>query len=137
MRTPFQQQIHDRVARYVEREGLTSIMSNTKWRRMLQAIDSLPFAVTFRFKDVRDAEATPTDWDPDRAHNFGFLSSVEWLEIKPLCSESGGSHGADESSLQLRQAMQNARLPFSIVDGHFRVWGYIRPGMSPAWEPVG
>src|SRR5947207_6006977 len=117
MRTPFAQKIHDRVARYVEREGLTSVMNNTKWRRMLEAIDSLPFSVTFRFKDVRSAEqeGNPTDWDADRAHNFGgflFMTSVEWLEVKPSCSESSGSHGADESFLQLRRAMQDARMPF-------------------------
>jgi hypothetical protein len=141
MLTPEQTKDRDRLRRYIQREQLTSVMSDTKWRRLLAVIDSLPFGVRFRCQDVREPVREQAGWDPDRYHVFGGdLAGIEWLEINARFEIPRGQLVAPEvrdHSAELRQALTAANVPFSIENGNVRVWGYTRPGRSPRWEKSG
>ena len=52
MATEDQLKDRERLRRYIEREGLTAVLSDSKWRRLHQALTELPFPVSFRRRDV-------------------------------------------------------------------------------------
>ena len=137
MSTVDQLKDRERLRRYIERERLTAVMSDSKWRRLQRTLAELPFSVSFRRRDVRDVGPDPVRWDWDWAHNFGGLVAVEWLEINARHEQPRGQlvrPAVHDDNAELRQALLAARVPYSMVDGNVRVWGYLRPGVSPEWE---
>ena len=141
MPTPDQAKDRERIRRYIQRERLTSVMSDAKWRRLVGVIDRLPFGVKFRRQDVREPAREHTGWDGDRCHVLGGdFASIEWLELSGRWELPRGRLVAPEvrdHSAELRRALQAANVPFSIENGNIRVWGYTRPGRSPLWEKSG
>src|SRR5262245_29995005 len=109
MLTPEQTKDRERLRRYIQREQLTSVMSDAKWRRLLAVIDSLRFGVRFRHQDVRKPARQHAGWDPDRYHIFGGdLAAIEWLEISARFEIPRGRLVAPEvrdHSAELRQAL--------------------------------
>ncbi len=85
--TPEQQKDEERLNRYISREGLASVMNDTKWREAIQVLqDVMGYSVRFRVKVVRGSEP-PTDyWDGSFPEHFRAPSykSVEWMEVNTL-----------------------------------------------------
>lgn len=76
---------HQRLKRYIAREGLTCIMNDTRWRRLLDALldsDHLRCALDYRRKDVQEETPDLTIWDGDEHHMFGGWKSIEWLDVR-------------------------------------------------------
>src|SRR5690349_6190172 len=84
--TPEQAKNAERLARYIEREQLVSLMNDTKWLETLQALEAIPgFSVRFRFKDVRDPEPAVGFWDNGLPEHIPYpFKCIEWLEIDPV-----------------------------------------------------
>lgn len=111
-------------------------MSNAKWARLRATLAALPFRVRFRCRDVRGTEPSTARWDPDEAHVFSGLVNIEWVDLNAKLELPQGPLVAPrivDNTSALREALLAAHIPFSIVDGHLRVWGYLRPGASPQW----
>ena len=53
MLTQDQKKDADRLARYIDREQLVSVMSDTKWQRLFDALKPIQGLLDFRRKDVR------------------------------------------------------------------------------------
>ena len=121
METPEQKKDRERLARYIQREQLTSVMSNSKWRRVRQAIPQSLF-LRFRVKNLRGDEPAPDCWEADYYHVFGCPESIEWLEIE-----------TQESTQAVTEALRCHGIPFTLAPGGVRIWGYVRPGASPEW----
>jgi|GEM_PF-2634767 len=140
MLTAEQLKDRERLRSHIEREGLTAVMSNVKWGRLQRVLAEFPFPVSFRRREVRDVGPDPVHWDRDKAHVFGGLVSIEWLEISARHEQRRGKLVAPivhDRTVELRAALLAASIPFSIVDGNVRVWGYLRSGVSPQWEMTG
>ena len=141
MLTPDQAKDRERLCRYIQREQLTSVMSDAKWRRLLAVIDDLPFPIRFRAQGVCEPAREHAGWDPDRYHVFGGdLAAIEWVELSARAEIPRGRLVAPEvrdRSDELRRALAAANIPFSIENDNIRVWGYTRPGRAPQWEKAG
>jgi hypothetical protein len=137
MATVEQLKDRERLRRHIEREALTAVMSNAKWGRLQRALAELAFPISFRRRDVRDVGPDPGYWDRDKAHVHGGLLSIEWLDISARHEQRRGQLVAPtvhDRTGELRAALLAANVPFSVVERNVRVWGYLRPGVSPQWE---
>ena len=142
MSTEEQMKDRERLRRYIERERLTSAMSDAKWDRLRRVLDALPFRVRFRRRDVREAGPDPKRFgcDPSLSFVLGGAVSIEWLDLSARFEERRGQlvepviHDRTE---ELKNALLAGGVPFSMVDGYPRVWGYLRPGVSPEWATAG
>lgn len=131
--TPDQQKDLERTRAYVAAHQLVSVMSDTKWRRMRDAVRDRGFQ--FRRKDVRESE--PADhWDGDFYHVFGGGPSIEWIEIRTLCPVHRGRllpPQMVDRGPEIQQALRSAGIPFERSEDRVRVYGYTRPGAFPEW----
>jgi hypothetical protein len=68
---------------------------------------------------------------------FGGWSSIEWLEIRAQRTIPRGAlvePTIEDKTPLLIQAVREAGLAFSRHEQCIRIWGYLRPGVSPDWE---
>ena len=137
MLTKEQKKDAERLARYIAREGLVSMMNDTKWQRLFHALEPIQGWLSFRRKDVRENEGAPTSWCGDFHYMFAGWSNIEWLDIGARRRIRLGTlveARIEDNTALLIQAVRQAGVPFSRHDECIRVWGYVRPGVSPQWE---
>ncbi|MEO0964963.1 MAG: DUF6678 family protein [Planctomycetota bacterium] len=137
MQTDEQLRDRDRLKSYIQREQLASVMNDTKWRRLIELLAAYKGGCQFRRRSVRDSDTRESAWDPDFFHVFGGLEDIEWVEIDARVEIHRGqliNPRVEDRNLELRDALIEARIPFSIEEGVTRVWGYTRPGRSPDWQ---
>jgi hypothetical protein len=136
MLTEDQKKDADRLARYIEREQLVSVMNDTKWQRLFGALEPIAGWLDFRRKDVRGSEQASESWCSDFYHMFGGWSGIEWLDIRAQLTIRRGAlvepSIEDKTSLLIR-AVRVAGVAFSQHEESIRIWGYLRPGVSPDW----
>jgi hypothetical protein len=82
MLTEDQKKDTDRLARYVEREQLVSLMSDTKWQRLFSSLEPIAGWLDFRRKDVLGSDQASVSWCSDFYHMFEDGSGIEWLDIR-------------------------------------------------------
>ncbi|MEP4079653.1 DUF6678 family protein [Haloferula sp.] len=128
---------HDKATRLAEHEGLCSVASNTKWRRLLASIEK--FHCNKRVKWIDNPE--PTRWQigmwqphPDFVEASGGpeeLKFVEWIEIERVERRHMGrlvpAKLLDHSD-QIRATLDAERVTFEEEEDSFRILGYSRPG---------
>lgn len=130
--TPEQQKDAQRLARYIEREQLVSLMNNTKWREAIHAIQSIAgYVPRFGVKELRGPEPTDTEWD----HSFPYhvprqFNVIEWLEFDPVVRILRGQLVAPQTTdytEALIAALHAVSVPFEQRGSYIRIWGYSRP----------
>jgi ribosomal protein L11 methylase PrmA len=118
-----------RTRRYVEREGLCSVMNDTKWERLVAAIQSLRgFTPQYRQKHARASE--PADWDGEWHYHLRPFSVIEWIDIDPLDRRQ---YPATDRTDEIEKLLRAIPVPFSREGSALRVWGYLRAGVPPRW----
>jgi hypothetical protein len=127
-----------RLKRYIEREQLRSVMSDTRWSKAYKALQSIPdFRVRFRVKDVR-GDDPPGDWEGWFPLHVPPGPWIEWLDIDPFKRTYRGALIGDllkDRSAEIENALHTASVPFTRENGAIRIWGYTRPGASPEFVP--
>jgi hypothetical protein len=109
--------------RDAEREGLVSAMNATKWRETSEAMRHLPGGPPgFRIKDIRGPEPGLEDWDREWYYHPRPWEAIEWLEIR-----------SDPRRDQIVGILKGIGAPISLEEGRIRIWGWLKPGASPAW----
>lgn len=107
--------------RYVERERLVSAMNATKWREATEAMSVMVGGPPgFRIKDIRGPEPGADAWDREWTYHPRPWETIEWLEIRP-----------DPRHDQIVGLLKGVGAPISLEGGRIRVWGWLRPGVSP------
>ncbi len=143
--TAEQQKDAERLERYIIREGLASVMNDTKWREAIQVLnDIMGFNVRFRVKVIRGAEPSADYWDGSFPEHFMASSykGVEWVEVKTLADlyeerpETGRYRTGKvvDYGDKLAKAFRDKSIPFYQTDGVIRIQGYTRFS-QPAAEP--
>ncbi len=130
--TSEQQKDAERLERYVVREGLSSVMNDTKWREALDALQGVTgYIVRFRVKDVRGPEPRPGYWDRDFPYNISRpYKNIEWFEVNPLVERSRGALLApdvEDFTGAIVMTFQSKGIPYHHERGVIRIRGYTRP----------
>ena len=130
-----QQKDAERLDRYIVREGLASVMNNTKWREAIQVLRDVMGYPQFRVKDVRGSEPSAGYWDRSFPYHVPPYKTIEWMEINMVVgvykdgSETGryytGQH--HDYGNQVAEAFNFKGIPFYRSDGVIRLQGYTRP----------
>lgn len=133
-----------RERRMMRREFQTSLMSDTKWRKLFIAVERLKLAlpicrVKWIFGDVPMMLHTPTSGTlyPSRpfidSFKFGpfALCSIQWLEFPRVALYDGPSYGTGATYIQnvdrAEQALRVvARFPMENTIEGLRITGHIR-----------
>jgi len=137
MHTEEQKKDAERLARYIEREGLVCVMNDTKWQRLFDALQPIQGWLDFRRKDVRGNERESESWCSDLYMMLGNWSSIEWLDIRAQRSIPRGAllqPRIEDSTPLLIQSVRRAGVRFSQHEHCIRIWGYLRTGVSPRWK---
>jgi len=127
----------ERLARCINREQLVSVMNDTKWQRLFNALQPMECWLDFRRKDVRESDAASESWHTDLYHMMGGWRSIEWLDIRARETIWPGfliKPKIVDKTATLIEAIKGAGVPFSRHENYIRIWGYVRPGVSPQWE---
>ena len=120
---------------FLEAEQLASVLNDTKWEAIANAMGAFRPSPNWRCKEISASE--PGDWDGDWCYHIRPFHTIEWLEIgfvpgryppPPLTA----SEWADAEE-RLRATLSALGVPFSLERGIVRVWGYTRPGAQPIW----
>lgn len=108
--------------RYVEREGLVSVMNATKWRETTEAMMHMGGGPPgFRIKDILGADPDPKNWwDHEWYYHCRPWETIEWLEIQP-----------DVRMDEIISILKETGVPMSMEGDRLRIWGWLRPGFSP------
>jgi hypothetical protein len=123
---------------YIEREGLASLMNDTKWRQLVFTLEAHWDCPRWRVKRLTAAEPDiyHGDYEP---HLYGMeWRSVEWLDLDPIVTVSEGKlfpkHVVANHTPAIEKALRSVYAPFSHEGDLIRVWGYARPGKFPSIE---
>ncbi len=122
----------ERLARYITRENLVSIMNDTKWDELRDCMLSLEgLAPKYRTMCLRVQDENGYYWDSDWFYHLPTYKCIEWLDIDPIhrafqrqLIEEKGTDLNDK----IKEMLRSKNIPFSIEDSYIRVWGYQRPG---------
>ena len=125
------EQVHDEIAR----RGLVSVMNDTKWRELQNAIATeLPFRPAYQRKDVLNEQPQPEHFDTD-VNYWGDWSdeallpfvSIEWLRIRPQYLKSRGrliSPQNHNEEPQLLEVLARYQIPFRQENDSIWIFGY-------------
>lgn len=133
MLTEDQKKDAERLARYIEREQLVSVMNDTKWQSLFDALEPIQGLLDFRRKDVRADKRNPESWCSDFYLMFGGWISIEWLDIRAQRTIHRGAlvqPKIEDNTALLIQSVRRVRVRFSQDPHCIRIWGYLRPGVS-------
>ena len=126
----------DKALRQAEREGLCSVSNNTKWRRLLTAIQGFPCNKRIKWIDSDE----PSGWQvgmwqphPNYVEASGGpeeLKFIEWIEIERCERRQMGrlvqATFLDHTDL-IRDALDSERVTYEATEKSFRILGYTRP----------
>tara|TARA_R110002012_G_scaffold321890_1_gene552103 strand:- start:2739 stop:3107 length:369 start_codon:yes stop_codon:yes gene_type:complete len=108
---------------YIEREQLYCVLNNTKWDKLFSCLEPHKNYLDFQRKDLDESSPIENKWNDDIYEIFGLSQKIEWLNIHIF-----KSHESDVLDL-----IKKAHIPLSKQGENYRVWGYIRQGVSPEW----
>lgn len=130
---------HRRWRSFIEREGLASLMNDTKWRNLVFALEHHWEGPRWRVKRLTAAEPDPFHgaYEP---HLYGMdWRGVEWLDLDPTVTGSKGKLLPERvianHTPAIVRVLRSVHAPYSREGDLIRVWGYARPGKFPNLEP--
>lgn len=124
----------------IQREGIVSQMSDTKWMRLIEALQEAELPIRYRIKLLTDPDISDWGWWFARIPaNYIEMSSivpvlaleVEWLEIDATGPWRSGVvdqvlvNPVDYSE-EVVSLLKSARVPYTVNDKVFRVAGHLR-----------
>lgn len=126
----------DKALRQAERDGLCSVSSNTKWRKLLAAIKEFPCNKRIKWIDSEE----PSRWQigmwqphPNYVEASGGpeeLKFIEWVEIERCERRHKGrlvqARFLDHTD-EIREVLTAERATFEEGDESFKILGYTHP----------
>lgn len=122
----------------IQQRGLASFMNDTKWLKLQEAIESLPFPPAYIAKivghedegEIGTLDQNPHyhgDWSPYYWEGMPLFFEIEWLKIIPRYAEYRGQLIApkiiDETD-ELRQVLVENSIYHEEAHGIFMIFGY-------------
>ena len=123
----------------VSNKSLSSVMNDTKWLKLQQGIETLPFPpaynekliqwdrAQFSFKNTTKEPAYLGDWSSFWEEGLPIFFTIEWLEIRPKHRAYQGQlippKIRDETE-ELIQLLYRLNIPFEEESGTIIIYGY-------------
>lgn len=134
MRDDPQQRHKQKIIAEVEQRALTSVMNNTKWNSLEEAIyRELAFAPAFQSKYILDAEPSPLKFEQDvfylgdwESLSFAWYN-IEWVRVKPRLLEHTGKYtvpnvlSIEDEWVNL---LQRLHIPYIHKEHDYWIYGY-------------
>ncbi len=124
----------DEVMKIVSEKQLCSVMNNTKWRELLDAVKALPFPPPYQIKCVNVKEPTPEvfdrdvwywgDWSDEALTPF---YAIEWICVRPTYKKHRGRLIDDaliDETSEFISALDRHAIPYATDNGAFFIYGY-------------
>ncbi|MBU2978735.1 DUF6678 family protein [Alteromonas sp. C1M14] len=123
--------MHIKTLDYINKHQLTSVMNNTKWNNVEIALNEREdFVPHVRYKLIYEDKPngfTSVWWD----ELLVIAQNIEWLEVQPFTLERRGALVDDKKTDYtdfVSSQLKKYAIPYSIEDGMYRIWGYLRVG---------
>lgn len=118
----------------IDREFSVSLMNNTKWSELANALAGLPLGYRIKWVDVAEPKPLGGFWAATDRHfdsSFGpFLTlSIEWLDINPKVSIFQGTllePKTEDLTEDVEARLRAVQVPFHREGVYIRVTGHIR-----------
>jgi hypothetical protein len=123
--------------RVIER-GLTSVMNDTKWLQLLQAVRQLPFPPAYvqklvleniPFEDITiDTDpAWHGDWQPCHESGMACFYAIEYLKVSPRYAQHQGrlvKPTVIDESAAFEALLKQLHIPYEEDKGIYIIYGY-------------
>ncbi|MHC9160393.1 MULTISPECIES: DUF6678 family protein [Exiguobacterium] len=124
---------------YIERQQLTSVMNETKWKRLNRAVsEELTYAPPYQIKYLREDTLFPSDslseyeilwgeWDEIWLESP--LRSIEWIRLRPSVLLYKGvilDPDVCDLSTELISILEREKIPFILESETIQIFGYVR-----------
>ncbi|GAB3827822.1 DUF6678 family protein [Hymenobacter jeollabukensis] len=124
----------DPLTAFIYANQLASVMNQTKWRELADALTSNPafepeVRVQYLLDDRPDGFGL-LEWDSVRHRDSRF---IEWMDIDPVRRQRVGRLVDDtrtDFTPWVKSALERHSIPFTEQDGLFRIYGYLRPNAA-------
>ncbi len=128
----------DRVFALIQREGMNSLMNNTKWMRTIDALREFP--LYFRVKLLNSEEVSSWEKSLGPLYEIPYLElpgsggpvrlvEVEWLEIDPIEQQYCGQlvkNRLIDRTVEIEQCLNSLRVLWTKEQAYYRIWGHFR-----------
>lgn len=135
MKTEEQKKDEKRLQSLIEREGLVSVMNNTKWENLRSSmLDLKDKAPMWKVTCLR-SKISESYWDGDWCHHLPTFKFIEYLDIDPIQKIRKGGLVEDEidNTKLIINLLEKNLIPFSIEGKYLRIWGYTRAQNYPSF----
>lgn len=119
-----------RLRRYVQEQQLVSVMNDTKWCELRNAMLSLARTPKYRLQCLLSPPADLGNWDGDWYYHLPTFAWIEWLDIDPIHRKNRGYLVEDERTdltADLVALLEQHSIPFEANGSYLRIYGYRRP----------
>ena len=125
------------VDREIDRRGLVSIINNTKWSELQDAVcNELPFTPPYQIKLVLDPSPDSEDFESDVSYlgdwNDECLKpfyAIEWLRVRPRCLRHCGQliePEVESIEPQFLSILHRHHIPYQKEEDTITIYGYAR-----------
>ncbi|WP_042473304.1 DUF6678 family protein [Bacillus ndiopicus] len=129
--------MNQKITKLLAEKGLASYMNDTKWRKLSEGIENLPFSPAYQVKTLFEDEPYPavieiaTDWlgDWGRTPEAALGVHIEWIKVAPKFKRYMGRLVTpifEDCSDELRALLEAISIPFVEKDGFFVIYGHAR-----------
>jgi len=127
------------VTEYIEAEGITSVLNNSKWQRLFDLLDQSPLMFRYRRTDLNGTTfpEEPGSFTPELAQVWGNFWSMEWLEISAVEEIRKGALLKPEIrdfTPELIAIAHEAGVKFTLINQGITVYGYVRRSENPSFQ---
>ena len=123
-------------SKYIESHQITCVLNDTKWNRLFEELKKFNGPLRFQRKDLTEKKGDTNYWCSNLYYAMAGWGQIEWLNISAM---TGVPRGAlleptiiNRNDLLVR-TLSNTGIPFEMHCDGIRVWGYLRPEVSPLW----
>lgn len=127
--------LKEKVMLIVSKQCMYSIMNDTKWRELQNAINYLPFPPPYILKYITD-ETEPMPFNEDVTYWGDWTDEpltpffcIEWVKVRPRYLKYRGrliKHELVDETEQFLSILQKYSIPYDEENGMYIIYGYKR-----------
>lgn len=128
----------EKIRKIVTKKGLSSVMNDTKWLKLQNAIKQLPFPPPYIEKLVINDNTHEEvkiggaphwfgNWEPFYREGMYLFFTIEYIKVRPFYAEHMGSLIAPkilDETKEFKHLLTELHIPYEEEEGTFTIFGY-------------